>query len=326
MPLGLGLACSHSSVLYRPRDQWEKIYKQLIGKVEQPLRSQVETPQVLDQYSERIEAGFAGLKKQLDNYKPNAIIMVVCDQYRTFDESHTPQLHVHVGPDIWGSTRYSDLGEKEAKSAQVTIPCHEELADWLVNELVWEGFDMNQSRGVYKPLGDPDGGVTHTLTDPLLKLTPKLDIPIVALHVNGHVDPAISGHRVVPLGQAIARVMAERPERIAILASGGLTGDPRGYIAGWIDETLDNWILARFRRGRSAELATLWDLDSNTVRGATREVRNWIAVGAAMETVGAKAEVLDYIRLHHATVGTAFASWDPQRTAPTAVARATVAG
>ena len=65
----------------------------------------------------------------------------------------------------------------------------------------------------------------------------------------------------------------------------------------------------------SEQLQTLWDLDSDTVRGATGEVRTWIAVGAAMEAVGAKAVVVDYIRFHHATVGTAFAYWDPQESA-----------
>ena len=312
MPLGLGLACSHSPVLYRPRDQWERIYEQLTGALPQPKRAAEETPEVLDGFVGRIEAGFQALRQRLEAYQPDALVVFVCDQHRMFDDSHTPQLHIHNAAELWGSTRYSDLGEEESESARVTVPCHEELAAWLVEELVWEGFDMNQSRGKFQPLGDPEGGVGHSLTDPLLKLVPKLDVPIIPLHINGHVDPAISGHRMPLLGRAIAKVFAERPERIAILASGGLTGDPRGYLAGWIDEVLDDWILARLRRGRSEELQTLWDLDSNTVRGATREVRTWIALGSAMEAVGAKATVVDYIRFHHATVGTAFAWWEPQ--------------
>jgi protocatechuate 4,5-dioxygenase beta chain len=114
-----------------------------------------------------------------------------------------------------------------------------------------------------------------------------------------------------PLGQAIARVLSERDEKIAILGVGGLSGEPHGYLAGWVDELLDDWVLTRLRRGRSEQLASLWDVESITLKGETRGIRNWIVVGAAMETLGAKAKIVDYIRFHHATVGTAFACWEP---------------
>ena len=310
MPLGLGLASSHSPVLFRPRDKWEAMYKQLIGSVAQPNRAGTETAEVLDQYAQRIEAGFNGLRQRLEAYRPDALIMVVSDKDRVFSATQIPQLSVFIGEEVWGSTRYPELGEPNDESARLTVPCHPELALWLVDELTEEGFDMNVNR-TFKPMGDPEGGTVHTITDPVQKLTPSLNVPIIPLYVNAHKDPAISGHRMPPLGRAIARVMGERSEKIAIMACGGLTGDPNGYLAGWVDETLDQWIISRLRRGRAEQLQTLWDLDSTTVRGATREVRNWIAVGAAMEAVGAKATILDYIRFHHATVGTAFAYWEP---------------
>jgi hypothetical protein len=313
MPLGLGLALSHSPVLYRPRDQWEQIYQQLVGDTPQPNRAGAETPEVLDEFVGRIEAGFQDLRRQLEEYKPDALLVIVSDRRRMFDETQAPQLHVYMGSEIWGSMRYTDLGETSSASDRAIIPCHAALAGYLAEELTWEGFDMNLSRMKFTPLGDPAGGVGHNLTDPVMKLVPNLDIPIVPIHVNGHVNPAISGHRMAPFGTALAKVLASLPERVAILASGGLSGDPRGYLAGWIDETLDHWILTRLSRGKADQLKTLWDLDSDTVRGATREVRNWIVVGGAMEEAGAKASAFDYIRFHHATVGTAFASWDPQK-------------
>ena len=313
MPLGLGLAVSHSPVLYRPRDQWERIYQDLIGDAPQPARAADETPEVLDSYVGRIEAGFQELRRQLEAYKPDALLVLVCDNHRLFDETQVPQLHIYKHTEIWGSTRYTDLGEAESEEARVTIPCHDALAGYLAEELTWEGFDVNISRARFTPQGDPEGGVVHTLTDPILKLIPQLNIPIVPIHINGHVNPAISGHRLVPFGRTIAKVLEDLPERVAILASGGLTGDPRGYLAGWVDEMLDGWILTRLRRGKSEQLRTLFDMDSTTLRGSTREVRLWIAAGAAMEAAGGKAILVDYIRFHHATVGTAFTYWDPQQ-------------
>ena len=322
MPLGLGLAASHSPVLYRPRAQWGAINKLLVGSVPQPVRAtEEETPQVMNGYARRIEAAFRDLRRRLEAYRPDALIVLACDHQRMFNESHTPQIHIHSGTEIWGSTRYTDLGEEESESARITIPCHEELSDWLERELIWGGFDANQSRGLFNPLGDPVGGVGHTLTDPVLKLVPKLNIPIIPVHLNAHVDPAISGHRLVPLGRAIGVAMEERPERIAILASGGLSGHPGGYVAGWIDDVLDDWVLSYLRRGKSETLKTLWDYDSDILRGATREIRTWLVAGAAMEAAGAKATVVDYIPFSHATVGTAFAYWEALGAAPARTSR-----
>ena len=227
MPLGLGLACSHSPLLFRPRNRWEEIYQKLIGSVQQPNRAAEETAEVLDQYARRLEESFAALRQRLEAYKPDALITVVSDTGRVFSDTQIPQLSVFVGKSVWGSTRYTELEEETDESTRLTIPCHSEVSAWLADELVEEGFDVNISR-TFKPMGDPEGGTVHTITDPVEKLTPRLDVPIVPLYVNAHKNPAISGHRMPPLGRAIAKVMAERPEKIAILACGGLNWRPDG--------------------------------------------------------------------------------------------------
>jgi len=116
-------------LLYRPRDQWKAINQLLVSSVPQPYRATLEeTDEVLDRYAARIEGAFSALRDQLERYRPEALVVLACDQGRMFNESQTPQVHVHVGQEIWGSTRYTDLGEDESQSARVTIPCHEELA------------------------------------------------------------------------------------------------------------------------------------------------------------------------------------------------------
>jgi protocatechuate 4,5-dioxygenase beta chain len=310
MPLGLGLAVSHSPLYYRPREQWEDIYQRLIGDVPQDNRAEVEAPETLDNYEKRLNAGFDALKAKLTAYKPDALVVAMSDTGRVFSQIHVPQLSVLVGNEIWGTTHYAELGEEPAEDKKVTLQVNQDVARWLVDELTEEGFDMNVNR-VFKPLGDPDNGAPHTLTDPYTRIVGELGVPVVPLFINAHLDPCITGHRMPPLGHAIAKVLSERDEKIAILGVGGLTGDPQGYLAGWVDELLDDWILTRLSRGRAEQLKTMWDVESITLRGATRGVRNWIVVGAAMEALGAKAKIVDYIRFHHATVGTAFAYWEP---------------
>jgi protocatechuate 4,5-dioxygenase beta chain len=308
MPLGLGLAVSNSPLLFRPREQWEDIYKALILDVPQDNRAAVETPEMLDTYAQRVNAGFDKLHELLRAYKPAALVVAFSDTGRVFAPNHTPQLSVCVGEEIWGTTHYAEIGEKPEAGTTSTLKINQDVAAWLVDELTEEGFDMNVNR-FFKPLGDPDNGAPQSLTNAYAAIVRDLEIPVVPLFINAHREPAITGHRLPALGHAVAQVLSERDENIAMLGVGGLTGDPQGYLAGWVDELLDTWIINRLRRGRSSQLETLWDVESITLRGATEEVRNWIVTGAAMEWTGAKATIVDYIRFHHATVGTAFAYW-----------------
>ena len=309
MPLGLGLAASHSPVLHRSRSDWEQIYQELVLEVPQDTRALVETPDVLDDYEARVGRGFAALGDKLKAYAPSALIIAVADTGRVFAENHVPQLSICVAEEIWGTTHYPEIGEKPDDSRSASIRINQDVARWLVDELTEEGFDMNVNR-TFRPLGDSVNGAPQSLMNTYSAVARGLDIPVVPLFVNAHMAPTISGRRLPALGRAIADVLADVEDKVAILGVGGLSGDPQGYVAGWIDELLDDWILGRLKRGRSQQLETLWDIDSITLRGSTAEVRNWIVAGAAMERLGARATIVDYIRFHHAAVGTGFAYWE----------------
>lgn len=309
MPLVLGMGVSHSPTLYRPRERWPDIYKALIKDVPQPNRAGEETPEQLDGFNTRIQAAFDALRSRLADARPDAVVVLSADKGRVFSATQTPQISVYVGDEIWGTTHYSYIGEEPADGETATLACHAAVSAWLVDELVEEGFDANVNR-FFKPLGAPEDGAGQELTDPVRRIVAH-DVPIVPVWINAHRKPTIGGRRMPSLGRALAKVLDEREERIAVIASGGLSGDPQGYLAGWVDERLDDWITSRLRRGKSEQLGSMWDLDSDTVRGATGEVRLWIALGSAMESLGAKAKFVDYIRFHHATVGTAFAYWEP---------------
>ena len=134
--------------------------------------------------------------------------------------------------------------------------------------------------------------------------------PVVAIHVNCHVDPCISGARMEPFGVALATLLARTPQRVGLLASGGMSGDPGGYMGGWVDDVLDAWVLGRLRTGRAGEIGTIFNVASQTLHGATRELRLWCAAGSAAQTAGLTARVLDYLPFHHAAAGTALCVWD----------------
>lgn len=304
MPLVLAAACSYSPLLYRPRASWAAVRDALVGAVTQPPEAAAETPEVLDAYGRRIDAAFGSLAAHLTAAAPEALVVLVSDAGRMFDDSNTPQLHVFVGDEVWGDAARPGLGEAPQRT---TLRCERALANVVAEELSYAGFDISEGRGAFRP-ADAERGAGPALIEPLCRLAPG--IPIVPIHVNCSTEPCISGHRMTPFGSALARALDLVPERVALLASGGLSGDPNGYMAGWVDDVLDRWVLGRLLTARSADLGGMFDMDSLALRGSTQQIRLWNAAGAAAETAGLRAELLEYIPFHHSTVGCAFMIWE----------------
>ena len=307
MPLVFGQALSYSPLLYRPRERWGAVYDALAGAATQPLSALSETAETLDGYAHRINEAFWLAAERVAFSDLDALIVVVADRGRVFDASNAPQIHLYTGDQVWGDAARPELGEA---ADPVAIRCAGPLAGFLAEELASHGFDVSESSGTFRPAGDPERGAGPALVEPVLRLAVNAACPIVPLHVNCHVDPCIGGARIAPLGQALSRALALVPERVGILTSGGLSGDAGGYMAGWIDDVLDRWVLERLITGRSADLARIYEVESLTLRGSTREVRLWMLVGAAMEHAGARGRLDDYLPFHHAAGGTAFMHWE----------------
>ena len=80
-----------------------------------------------------------------------------------------------------------------------------------------------------------------------------------------------------------------------------------GFNRGWIDRDLDTWILRKISEGTGEELAKLFAFESDMFHGGTGEIRSWITVAGAFDSI--PGEVVDYIPLHHAVTGLGFAYW-----------------
>lgn len=309
MPLVLGQAISYSPLLYRPRKRWPDVRKLLVGDVTQPRSALEETPELLDAYACALDEAFWLTAERLDRAQLDALVTLCADRGRVFGLRNTPQLHLFVGEEMWGDPSLAELGEPPTP---VGVRCHAPLARFLSEELAVHGFDVSES-SVFEPAGDPERGAGSAFIEPVVRLAVGAGCPVIPIHVNAHVAPAVTGYRIAAFGAALADALALVPERVGILASGGLSGDPGGPLAGWIDAVLDRWILGRLRTGRASEIGSIFEVESQTLRGAAAEVRLWIAVGAALERSGSHAGHAVYMPLHHAAVGTAFMHWEEAR-------------
>jgi protocatechuate 4,5-dioxygenase beta chain len=305
VPLIYGQAISYSPLFYRARERWSDVRDVLTGAVVQPRAAAAETPERLDAAARAIDDAFRQAAERLAAAELDALVVLVADRGRTFDDTNIPQLHVFAGPSIWGDPALPELDEAPAP---VSFRCDAELGSLLAEELARDGFDVSESRAAYVALGDPLRGAVPALIEPLCRL--GIGVPIVPIHVNAHVEPCISGRRMAPFGAALTRALKLVPQRVGLLASGGLSGEPGGAMAGWIDDVLDTWVLTRLRYGRSEDMGGIFEVRSQSLRGATREIRLWAAAAAACEAAGLRARDDGYLALHHAAGAAAFMHWE----------------
>ena len=277
--IGLGLASSHAPVIFCPAEAWRGAYDTIpeYTKQSQPHTAKLETLDVIRSYIERIDRAFAVLRVQLEQYKADALIVIGDDQGDMFNSSNNPTFCVFTGSEVRGSMVPRYVKEPPEKS-RISIPVQSRLAQFLLRGLIKRGFDLAASDALASQGSRPERGVSHMLVYPYPRLAPGLDVPVIPVFVNEYYPPLPSAKRCWDLGVAIADIFRDRPERIAIYASGGM----------------------------SHELNNLFTFDSDTLRGGTGELRAWIAAAGACQWPG---KVVEYIPCHHAKTGLGFCYW-----------------
>lgn len=321
--LGLALATSNSPYMYRPRTAWQTLYEsQATEGIPPPNELADETDEVADQYVERINKALDTLRQKLVAYDPHVLVILGFDDGTSFSNIQVPQFSTFTGPEYTGSAAVTLLGEKP-EDHKVTLRGNPEFAWEIHGALVDYGFDMNYM-SILHPVGRPEMGISSAFTFPAVRLLKDLDIATVPIFINCMVEPTPTGHRCLAFGSALGEILEQTPGRVAILAVGGLSHDPNGDRAGWIDNRLDKWVLDHMAKGESQRLGTLFDVDSDTVRGGTGQIRTWLAAAAAAERKveittppgpmahrkRAHATVVDYIPALRTMTGLAFAYWD----------------
>ena len=212
-----------------------------------------------------------------------------------------------MGDAAEGTTAITWVGEK-VEEKRITLPCHPAIAKIALAGLVERGFDFGFVEKM-TPLARPEIGLGHAFTRiGMVMHLVESGIPIIPIFTNAYHPPQPSAARCYALGQALRDVFANRPERVAIYGSGGLSHDPRGPRAGEVDETLDRFVLDRIAQADGAAAETPVHRRNPELRAGTGEIRNWVAVAGAYE--GVKATVVDYLPARHAVTGLGFAYWN----------------
>ena len=310
--LGMGMASSHAPMMFQKAQYWPRVVERIPAEAREHLphsaRVEIATPAIIDWHIQRIEAAFAVLREQLKAFRPDALIMIGDDQGDMFDTANNPTFSVYTGDEpLWGRSARDSFSIAPQERTKVVFRQHADLARHLLRGLVKRGFDV-ANIGRFEPRGNPARGVSHMVSNLVPEVDPGLEIPLVCVFLNEYYPPLPSAARCAQLGEAIADALRDRPERVAIYASGGLSHYPGMYNAGWIDQPLDHWILERLERNDLDALRHLFTFDSDNMRSGTGEVRAWISAAAAMKR---PATVVEYVAAHCTQTGCGFVCWPP---------------
>jgi 2,3-dihydroxyphenylpropionate 1,2-dioxygenase len=232
----------------------------------------------------RVHAAFARVKQRLEALRPDAIVMVAGDHVEAFFLDGVPALAVYVGTECagaFGPYRYR-------------FPIHEPLARAVVEEGVERGFDLLYTQSA--PLD-------YAFYVPLHFTMPSPAVPIVPVHVNVYLPPQPTPRRCHAWGAALGAILRARPERVVLMASGGMSHYPGTDRYGSPDVEWDRRVLEQLAEGRGAELAALTGEELD--KAGNVELRTWITLLGAVG--GARADVYAYEpSWHH---GNAVVEW-----------------
>ncbi|GAA1877633.1 hypothetical protein [Asanoa iriomotensis] len=243
----------------------------------------VHAPQLLSrpphEDAAKLDASTDGLRafgEVLGETRPDAIILIGLDHLETFWLEAVPAFTIVLSPEV--TAHYTTRTRK----ARV----HTELATHLLRGAIARDFDLTYSQ---------DALLGHAFLTPLEFVVGDRDIPIVPLLVNTYLPPIPSPRRAYALGQALRAALDERDERVAIIASGGMSHFPGTARYEAPNFAFDEWVISEIAAGRFDDLLALTPVNLDEV--GESELMTWFVMLGLIGDVPGR--LLTYQELSH---------------------------
>lgn len=186
----------------------------------------------------KIAAGLAEGRRILEEARPDLIIGFINDHFDMYTLNNMPALAIGVADDHYGPP---EANEAWLQLKRRRIPGSADYAMELYREAIAGGYDVTRS-------GSAE--FVHNMLIPLRYLRPEMDIPVVPVFVNCFAPPLPRMDRMYEFGRLVRRFVDSRSEKVALIASGGLSHWPP-YPREWLPprDDLDRQMLTVFREG-----------------------------------------------------------------------------
>jgi aromatic ring-opening dioxygenase catalytic subunit (LigB family) len=244
----------------------------------------------------KVTAAYRALGARVNAARPDIIVEIAPDHWSNFFINNLPSVCIGVAETHLGPPEpfLKDFGHD-------TLPGDAAFGQFLLETALDNEFEPAVSHQLK---------LDHGFSIPLWRM--ELDpLPrIVPIVINSLEPPMPSIKRCFAWGRLIAEAIAAYPgnERIAVVASGGLSHSIGEPTMGAIDEVFDAGCIDAFETGGEAVLLDYLNRTLATAGNGAAEVRNWCAAHAAAGTRG--FELIAYHAIPEVYVGCAWAAWN----------------
>jgi len=298
--LVLGIGTSHTPMLNAQLQDWPRFVERDRGRSHLDKEGRETTydnlvaragPQIAPYLTEERMAEshatatrcMADITSLLESSRLDALIVVGDDQKELYFENNQPSVLIYYGETIrnvprrpgqpGGDWYLRAAARYYEENVPRDFPVDSRLARHLIEALIDADFDIATANALADGMGEGHAfGFVHK------RLMNGLALPIVPVFLNTYYPPnQPTPRRCYRLGQAIRRAVDSfaGDARIGIIASGGLSHFT-------VDEELDGIVVKALRE---KDAASLQALPRNKLNSGSSEIRNWICVAGAVESL-----------------------------------------
>lgn len=252
-------------------------------------------PQAIpDDDRERIFGAFRAVGDALRRAEPETVVVISDDHLHNFFLDNLPAFC------IGAAAAYPTPVEHWLKADKQTLQGDAELGAHLLGEALRSGFDPSFSM---------DLTLDHGVLTPLHLAGIASTVRIVPLLVNCVQPPLPTMQRALDWGRFLGRALRGfgGRERVAILATGGISHDIATPRMGAVNEAFDREFMRLLGAGDDAALVRYATDHVNEAGNGAEEVRTWLMAHGAAD--GAPFEPVYYKAVPNWYTGIALARW-----------------
>jgi aromatic ring-opening dioxygenase catalytic subunit (LigB family) len=213
--------------------------------------------------------------------RPDALVVIADDHLNVFSFDAVPAMCVRIGRYVDRMVQEGAIEFDQALDGlPARYPLHEDLANRILEQGLEDGFDFAASWSA--PLD-------HAFLSPVATLCgDRPTPPLVPFWVNCFVAPQPTARRCFAAGRHVARVIAEGPWDVAVIATGGLSHFPELSLArvGTSDVEFDRRVVRLLETGEHEALCALTVKELHET--GSHELLNWMVLMGAVSPAPAR--------------------------------------
>lgn len=243
-----------------------------------------------------IFAAYRAVGQEILAARPDAVVVISDDHVHNFFMNNFPAFC------IGAAASYPTPVEHWLKVQRQTLRGDAELGAYLLGEALQSGFDPSFSM---------DLTLDHGVLTPLHLAEMAGDVAVVPLLVNCVQPPLPPMARALQWGRFLGQALSayQGCQRVAILATGGISHDIATPRMGLLNEAFDQTFLKLLAAGDDDELVRYATEHVNEAGNGAEEIRTWLVAHGAAQARHARFEPLYYKGVANWYTGIGLGRW-----------------